>query len=58
MTVDILAGDDINRNGVLDADEKSSTGWHDAKFWAAFWNTRRFIAASQIFILTALHSRM
>jgi type II secretory pathway component PulK len=26
MTVDILAGDDINRNGVLDAGEKSSTG--------------------------------
>jgi DNA uptake protein ComE-like DNA-binding protein len=26
MTVDILAGDDINRNGVLDASEKSSTG--------------------------------
>jgi DNA uptake protein ComE-like DNA-binding protein len=26
MTVDILAGDDINHNGVLDASEKSSTG--------------------------------
>jgi DNA uptake protein ComE-like DNA-binding protein len=26
MTIDVLAGDDINRNGVLDADEKSSTG--------------------------------
>ena len=26
MTVDILAGDDINRNGVLDGNEKSSTG--------------------------------
>jgi DNA uptake protein ComE-like DNA-binding protein len=25
-TVDLLAGDDINRNGVLDANEKSSTG--------------------------------
>jgi type II secretory pathway component PulK len=26
MTIDVLAGDDINRNGVLDANEKSSTG--------------------------------
>jgi DNA uptake protein ComE-like DNA-binding protein len=26
MTVDILAGDDINRNGILDANEKSATG--------------------------------
>jgi type II secretory pathway component PulK len=26
MTVDLLAGDDVNRNGVLDANEKSSTG--------------------------------
>jgi type II secretory pathway component PulK len=26
MTSDILAGDDINRNGILDASEKSSTG--------------------------------
>jgi type II secretory pathway component PulK len=26
MTIDILAGDDINRNGVLDANETSSTG--------------------------------
>ena len=26
MTVDILAGDDINRNGVLDANETNSTG--------------------------------
>jgi type II secretory pathway component PulK len=26
MTIDILAGDDINRNGVIDANEKSSTG--------------------------------
>src|SRR5208282_1784016 len=25
-TVDLLAGDDINRNGVLDANEKSSSG--------------------------------
>jgi type II secretory pathway component PulK len=25
-TVDLLAGDDLNRNGVLDADEKSSSG--------------------------------
>jgi DNA uptake protein ComE-like DNA-binding protein len=26
MTVDVLAGDDVNRNGVLDAGEKSATG--------------------------------
>ena len=26
MTIDLLVGDDVNRNGVLDASEKSSTG--------------------------------
>lgn len=26
MTIDLLVGDDVNRNGVLDANEKSSTG--------------------------------
>ena len=26
MTIDVLVGDDVNRNGVLDANEKSSTG--------------------------------
>jgi type II secretory pathway component PulK len=26
MTIDLLVGDDVNRNGILDANEKSSTG--------------------------------
>ena len=32
ITVDILAGDDINRNGVLDANEKSLTGGTTSNF--------------------------
>ena len=30
--VDLLAGDDINRNGVLDANEKDSTGMGQFEF--------------------------
>ena len=31
-TVDLLAGDDLNRNGVLDANEKDSTGTGEIEF--------------------------